>query len=113
LVQGSVTLDGQPLEQGQVVFEPRGAGRMSIAQITAGRYQLPDGFGLAEGDYVVRITSDRPTGRKIQPAAYSEDQTPADVYEQFLPSKYNQDSELLITVAKGSETTFDFDLSTN
>src|SRR5690606_25779725 len=94
LIQGSVTCDGQPLAQGQIVFEPRGTGRMSVAQIDAGRYRLPDGFGLAEGEYVVRITSDRPTGRKIQPAAYSQDQAPAEVYEQFLPPKYNRDSEL-------------------
>lgn len=113
LVQGSVTFNGEPLAQGQIVFEPRGTGRMSVAQIDAGRYRLPDGFGLTEGQYVVRITSDRPTGRKIQPAAYSEDQTPTEIYEQFLPNKYNRDSELLIELTNDSETTFDFDLSTN
>src|SRR5262245_23885066 len=64
VVTGKVTLDGQPLDHGQVVFEPMGAGRMSIAQINAGSYALPAGFELAPGEYVVRITSERPTGAK-------------------------------------------------
>ena len=42
---------------------------MSIAQINAGSYALPAGFELAPGEYVVRITSERPTGAKVKPAA--------------------------------------------
>lgn len=111
IVTGKVSYDGQPLSRGQVVFEPRAAGKMSVAQIHEGTYSLPAGFGLSPGEYTVRITSDRPTGEKVKPAVYSEDQTPADVYEQFLPAKYNQNSELTITVSPESVTSHDFVLT--
>jgi hypothetical protein len=111
IVTGKVTYDGQPLSQGQIVFEPRAAGKMSVAQIHEGTYSLPAGFGLSPGEYTVRITSDRPTGQKVKPAVYSEDQTPTNVYEQFLPAKYNQNSELKITVSPESVTGHDFALT--
>jgi hypothetical protein len=113
VLSGTVTLDGKPLTQGQIVFEPRDAGRMSMAQIDTGQYRLPAGYGLPPGEYVVRITSDRPTGKRVQPASYSEDQTPVELYEQFLPAKYNKRSELTVTVEPGTATTYDFALSEN
>lgn len=113
IVSGQVTFDGQPLANGQIVFEPQGPGKMSIAQINNGSYRLPASFGLQAGKYVVRITSLRPTGQKVKPASYSQDQTPADVYEQFLPAKYNQSSELTINVDPSSGLKHDFALSSN
>jgi hypothetical protein len=111
IVSGQVTLDGQPLANGQIVFEPQGQGKMSVAQIGNGDYCLPKSFGLQPGTYTVRITSLRSTGQKVKPASYSQDQTPAEVYEQFLPAKYNQSSELIMTVDPSSDLTHDFALS--
>lgn len=113
IVSGQVTFDGQPLANGQVVFEPQGPGKMSIAQINNGEYRLPANFGVQTGKFVVRITSLRPTGQKVKPASYSQDQAPSDVYEQFLPPKYNQRSELTIAVDPSSDLTHDFALSSN
>ena len=84
---------------------------MSIAQIGEGYYRLPPGYGLLPGEYVVRITSERPTGKQVQPASYSEDRQPIDVYEQFLPAKYNQQSELMLTITPESSVDHDFELS--
>jgi hypothetical protein len=111
LVTGTITCDGQPLPNGQIVFEPKGAGKMGVAQINAGSYALPPGFGLQEGEYLVRITSERPTGQTIAPAAYSEDREPVQIRQQFLPPKYNQQSELSITVSAEHGPIHDFSLS--
>jgi hypothetical protein len=111
IVSGKVTLDGQPLSTGQVVFEPKGPGRMSVAQINEGSYSLPAGFGIQPGEYVVRITSERPTGEKFKPAVYSQDKMVMDVYEQFLPAKYNSQSALTATVSADGDPNHDFALS--
>jgi hypothetical protein len=113
LISGTVTFDGRPLDNGQIVFEPQGAGKMGVAQINAGAYALPTGFGLQDGEYRVRITSDRPTGQTIAPAAYSEDREPLPIQEQFLPSKYNLKSELSISVSNETGTQHDFSLTSN
>jgi len=108
---GKITFDGNPLDQGQITFEPKGPGKMSVAQIVEGTYTLPDKFGLTPGDYVVRITSERPTGAKVRPASYSQDQTPMDVYQQFLPAKYNTKSTLSVSVSPDGENVHDFALT--
>ena len=108
---GKITFDGNPLDQGQITFEPKGLGKMSVAQIVEGTYTLPDKFGLVPGDYVVRITSERPTGAKVKPASYSQDQTPMDVYQQFLPAKYNTKSTLSVNVSPDGENVHDFALT--
>src|SRR5262245_4028087 len=110
ILTGKITFDGNPLDQGQITFEPKGRGKMSVAQIVDGTYTLPDKFGLAPGDYVVRITSERPTGAKVKPASYSQDQTPMDVYQQFLPAKYNTKSTLTVSVSPDGENVHDFAL---
>lgn len=96
-VSGQVTFDGQPLESGQVVFEPRGQGRMAIAQLVAGRYSIAAERGPTAGEYVVRITAARTTGEKASggPTAGGELR---DVYAQFLPAKYNEASELKVQI---------------
>lgn len=110
-VSGSVTFDGAPVEVGQVVFEPKGAGRMAIGQIADGRFLIPGKYGPTMGEYVVRITADHPTGEKVVPSSYSADQTPQDVYEQFIPAKYNNESELTISIRGNQDIERDFALT--
>jgi len=106
---GSVTCDGQPLQQGQVVFEPRGAGRMAIGQIVDGRCTIAAEKGLSAGNYVVRITASRPTGGMASTGSTPGDEL-REAYEQFLPARYNEASELLLEVDATSAIEKDFDL---
>jgi hypothetical protein len=110
-MDGSVTFDGVPIETGQIVFEPKGPGRMSIGQIAAGRYSIAEKYGPTRGEFVVRITADRPTGEKSAPSSYAADQSPQDVYEQFIPAKYNSDSTLTLTIGDKSRVEKDFSLT--
>src|SRR3954451_20253281 len=65
-VSGTVTFDGQALATGQIVFEPMSSGRLGIAQISNGTYNMPATQGPTPGKYLVRITANRPSGRKIK-----------------------------------------------
>jgi hypothetical protein len=112
-VDGNVTFDGVPVETGQIVFEPKGPGRMSIGQIAAGRYSIAEKYGPTRGEFVVRITADRPSGEKAAPSSYAADQTPQDVYEQFVPAKYNSASELTLTIGDESHIKSDFTLTSS
>ena len=66
-IEGTVTLDGQPLQKGQIVFTPQpGAeGSTAGAEITDGVYSVAPVGGILRGRFRVEITALRPTGRKI------------------------------------------------
>lgn len=109
---GQVTLDGKPLPEGVVVFEPLDAkqGQIREAVVTNGAFSLPDTQGVPAGmEFRVLIKGFRKTGRKY-PAA-----DPALAYdevEQYLPGKYNADSNLRATFAPEQEKNqFRFELS--
>lgn len=98
-VQGTVTLDGQPLVQARVAFEPVGGGRTSYGVTDeAGRYHLlyiRDIKGAIVGSHKVRFFDE------------SEDSRVARV-----PARYNKQSDLTAEVRSGTNT-FDFDLKGN
>lgn len=110
-VTGSITFDGAPVTSGQIVLESTQGGGMSVGQIADGRYLIPEKYGPTGGEYLVRITSERASGAKVAPSSYAADQTPQDVYEQFLPAKYNAASELKLTIDGSSPVTHDFALT--
>ena len=110
-VSGKVTFDGQPVTMGQIAFEPLSGGRLGIAQIVDGAYLMPAQQGPTAGSYVVRITGQRPTGRKTKAGRGDDGQTLVDQYEQFLPDKYNEQSELKTEVGGEGEIVRDFILT--
>jgi hypothetical protein len=103
-VTGTVKLDGTPLPDAEVEFEPKGGGRPSIATTDKdGRFTLQftrDEEGAMAGDYIVRITTATsevvPDGEDIE-------------IPEKVPPKYNIESELEVTVESG-ENDFPFDL---
>lgn len=112
-VEGQVTLDGQPLKEGQIKFvavEGTNAADAG-ASIENGHYRVPAAStGLvANGVYRVEITSmvegnqwvahpNEPSGRRR-------------LLENVIPAKYNIDSTLRVTVSSASsQNTHNFDL---
>lgn len=109
---GQVTLDGKPLPEGMVVFEPLDAkqGQIREAVVTNGAFTLPETQGVPAGmEFRVLIKGFRKTGRKY-PAA-----DPALAYdevEQYLPGKYNAESSLRATFSpENDKNQFRFELS--
>lgn len=110
-VSGRVTFDGQPVAAGQIVLEPLGSGRMGVAQIADGAYQMPAEHGPTAGEYIVRITANRGAGRMVPSGARGTGQAPVEAQEQYIPAKYNDRSELKTQVGQEAEVVRDFELT--
>jgi hypothetical protein len=95
-VEGVVTLDGKPLPNAMVQFQPEN-GRPSVGTTDAdGRYVLQytaDATGAALGRHTVRIS----TGGKRMNAETGE----IKVYPELVPAKYNTRTELTVEVKPG------------
>jgi hypothetical protein len=109
-VSGKVTFDREPLKSGQIIFEPTSGGRMGVAQIADGRYTMPAVQGPSKGSYIVRITANRSTGRTISAPQRGGEQVSIEEVEQFIPAKYNDQSELKTEIGAEAEVVRDFDL---
>ncbi len=112
-LSGGVTFDGKPVEVGQIVFEPQASGKMTVAQINNGTYQLPAERPAQAGKYLVRITADRPTGRTIAADPRSQEDQATEELEQYIPAKYNTRSELYLELTDQTPDKHDFALTTN
>lgn len=101
-VSGVVTLDGQPLPEATVMFQPA-EGRASQATTdSAGKYSLTylDGVpGAKLGSHTVIIRTEIP-GEDGQPP----------IAKEKLPKRYHDQTELTAEVKPGSNT-FDFPLT--
>jgi hypothetical protein len=63
-IEGNVTVDGAPVEQGTVTLEPE-QGRAVTVKIENGRFRITPKSGPPLGKYRVRISSKKPTGRQV------------------------------------------------
>ena len=105
-VQGTITLDGAPLENGLVRFSPTKGEAPAAGEIKGGRYSL----NVASGEARVEITSTKVTGKR---KAYNTPDSPlVEITKEAVPEKYNAKSELKHTVTAGPNTK-DFELKGN
>jgi len=112
---GTVTLNGQPLEQGMVRFAPQGGkAQPATGQIKGGKFTMlttASSPGVVIGKYKVSILSNKPfTPPTLEPG------TPPDPNakfepESFIPKKYNdiKTSDLEVDVT-GATTALTFAL---
>jgi len=104
-VTGTVTLDGQPLAEATVEFQPQ-EGAPSYGETDAqGRYRLgytPEKPGAVVGKHTVSIT----TGRMKGPPG-SQEEVP-----ERVPPEYNTESTVTREVQPG-ENVFDFPIQTS
>ena len=95
-VAGTVTMDGSPVADAAIAFEPQGgtAGTSLGRTDASGKYELyysRNLKGAATGEHVVRINTYREIG----------DDKPQ-IIKETIPTKYNSKSELKVTVTRGS-----------
>lgn len=103
-VEGTVTLDGVPLEEGTISFTPTAGtvGPAAYGGIINGKYAIAAApRGPVLGKHKVQIEAYRDLGEK------SNDGTP--IKEQVVPEQYNRLTTLVADVAKGTAT-LNFDL---
>jgi hypothetical protein len=109
-VSGAVTLDGKPLTDARVTFQPSGGeGTEAGGEIIDGAYRIPRDEGPTPGDYVVRITSVSKASLP-DPNAMPGDVPPAP--KEPIPPRYNVKSTLSAKVTEEGPNAFDFDLKT-
>lgn len=103
-VKGTVTLDGQPLTAGQILFIAVDQATPSAeGTITSGQFEAL----VPPGEKRVEIRAPKVTGKKKM---YDTPDSPTvDVIAELLPAKYNVNSELKLTV-DGSVQEQKFDL---
>ncbi len=94
-VSGTVTLDGQPLESGAILFLPKGEGPSAGTQIENGRFSIARSDGPSPGEYRAEIRSFRDTGEMIPDDDFPGQLT--EVRQQIIPARYNESSELEVT----------------
>lgn len=116
MIRGTVTLDGEPVEDATVIFVPERAGLMAAGKTDAsGAFCLNAsqgakfGRGTTEGDYIVTVS--KLMSFKLDPATGEPTDTPLAEPQQVLPRVYTtaQKSPLRATVVKGLNE-FAFDL---
>ena len=111
-VSGTVTFDGQPLDNGSIEFHPLVAGGVpSGGPISGGSYSLPAEEGLPVGKYRVQITAQEPT--PPLPAGYMPgDDLPFAPPKELIPPDWNKDSQHEIEVKADGPFVFDFAIET-
>ncbi len=109
-VSGTVTLDGQPISIGAILFEPTSpeSGTAVGATIRQGGFAIARHEGPVPGSYRVRIYSS--SGIQATPAKGQSDRAPRPMVER-LPARYNTQTELRATVVRRHVKPFRFDLN--
>jgi hypothetical protein len=110
-ITGRVTLKGEPLKDGSIIFEPlEKQGTQSGCQIIHGDYKVPRQNGLKPGKYRVRITA----GDGKTPAREEEAGAPGGstniVSWDLVPEDWNTKSKQEVEVKAGGANTFNFDI---
>ncbi len=111
-IKGKVTVDGLPVPNGSVSFEPLKAGGVSSgAVITDGSYTLTREFGLPPGTYRVSITGDDGTNFGVSPGKLPGDEIMPE-RKQLVPASWNSESKQQVEVKNEGPFVFDFPIST-
>jgi len=109
-VTGTVTLNGVPVDHGNIQFRPvggQGDGTIAGAEIKGGKYSIPREQGPVAGGYRVIISSTEETG------APSGGDMPGQVTsgaKELIPAKYNTSSNLDREIKKVGDNTLNFEL---
>ncbi|MEA1951327.1 MAG: hypothetical protein U9N87_08080 [Planctomycetota bacterium] len=108
-LEGTVTLDGAPLAEGSITLRPLPGTRGPPAggKISEGKFSVSPEEGTFAGTFRVEITASRKTGRQVT------DQfgNPVDEMAQYIPTKYNRQSELTVEIKADTPNKLKFDLA--
>jgi hypothetical protein len=106
-VQGSITLDGAPVDGGRIMFIPTDPkGHNAYGDIKEGKYEVVADKGPSLGTHKVEILWFKKTGKKVVGS------DPPNLVEekiQLIPEKYNKKSSVKEEIKPGMNT-FNYDL---
>lgn len=107
-VTGQVTLDGEPVAEGEIIFRPSegGDGRSDAGAIRNGNYTMESTLGAKR----VEIRAMRPVAGAVEETLETGETGIA--VEQYIPEKFNDKSELTADVQDSADNKIDFALTT-
>jgi hypothetical protein len=105
-VSGKVTLDGKPMSSGQIRFRPttETGGPAWSTWIKDGQYTTAGTRGTPVGELRIEIDAYRTPAWYKGPPPAADGEEAMIPQEQFLPAKYNAQSDLKMTIPPGSGT---------
>jgi len=107
-VSGTVTLDGKRVERGSVLLIPLKDGPTAGTTFADGEFRIAQSDGPSPGPYRVEITAFRGTGEMVPDSDFPDKME--ERQEQYIPPRYNDDSELEVQVSAEGENRWDFKL---
>ena len=111
-VSGKITLNGAPLESGNISFFPKSdKGVSGGAVIVDGAYSIETEKGLPEGEYLVRIFAAAPDTRAPDPNLPPGPRTSPPGID-LIPPEYNTKSDQVVRVTAEGPNEFSFDIVT-
>jgi len=112
-ISGTVTIDGAPVEMGNIGFEPQGGGELALSSgsaVTGGKFKIEADGGLPPGKYVVRIFVPKPgTGGTVADPSALPGEAVAPP-EEMAPPEWNVKSTQTIEVKSDGTNDFKFDI---
>jgi len=108
-VAGRVTVGGQPLAMGRILFIPEtpNQGPAASAAIAAGEYKIPTAEGPVVGQNRVEVESDLNLGFAIDDEAAYAKRGGRPLPHNPIPPQYNRDSTLVAEIKAGQDNTYD------
>jgi hypothetical protein len=111
-VSGTVSLDGQPLDYGAILFAPaagsEGAPTSAAYDVENGQFSIPRSDGLVPGKYQVKISR---MDHKPEPRSKGPPKKGTKPPKETLPTRYNgPKTELSAEIPKGGATDLKFEL---
>ena len=103
-VKGTVTLDGKPMETGEVIFTASGNAAVAAFEVKGGSFSGE----AAEGENKVAVMM-----YKDAPPIMMGDQKVEGQKTNVLPAKYNHQTTLSAKVAESGANEFKFDVTSN
>lgn len=106
-MSGTVTLKGQPLDQGSILFLPSSADQTNStgAVIQNGTFTVPREKGLVPGIYKVQISSQEETG-KVIPGGPGV--PPRPIMRERIPKSHTGEGNATVEVTSGGKNHFEF-----
>jgi hypothetical protein len=108
-VEGTVTLDNQPVDDGTISFFPEGSretGSSASGEIKNGKYSI-ESPNLKPGSYRVEIYWFKKTGKQV--ANPNDPGTKIDEARQVIPDEYNRNTKFKFELKSGTNP-FNFEL---
>ena len=104
-VVGSVTLDGQPVDDATIIFTPQAGGLAAAASIVNGHFAMTAKDGPTAGSFSVRINPNEAEMAEVSPNALADA-----VKRPRIPLVYQRDGKLLANIQAESSEPLSFEL---